>query len=81
MENSCISVLVVIAYNAACSSHAQRMVLHMTKLDPAERFTAQEYLHVYKGDVFPEYFYSFLHDYFKHFCINSQLTPDQCIQK
>ncbi|XP_064396061.1 phosphoinositide 3-kinase regulatory subunit 4-like [Halichondria panicea] len=59
----------------------RRMVLHMTKLDPAERFTAQEYLHVYKGDVFPEYFYSFLHDYFKHFCINSQLTPDQCIQK
>ena len=31
--------------------------------------------------IFPEFFYSFLHDYFKLFSVSSQLTPDQCIQK
>lgn len=100
----------------------QRMVHHMTQLDPRERLTAHEYLSLYRGtiqlismvhmiwgrlipkkslqqikvmvqslhshdalsvtgDIFPEYFYSFLHDYFKSFCITAQLTPDQCIQK
>lgn len=33
------------------------------------------------GLVFPEYFYSFLHGYFKQFSVISLLTPDQCIQK
>ena len=33
------------------------------------------------GLVFPEYFYSFLHGYFKQFSVVSLLTPDQCIQK
>jgi len=32
-------------------------------------------------NIFPEYFYSFLHDYFKTFSTTSQLTPDQTIQK
>ena len=57
------------------------MVRSMIHLQPEERFTAQEYLQLYRGDVFPEFFYSFLHGYFKHFCITSKLTPDQCIQK
>ena len=34
-----------------------------------------------EGDVFPEYFYSFLHGYFRQFSITLQLTPDKCIQK
>ena len=36
---------------------------------------------LFTGDVFPEYFYSFLHGYFKQFSITMQLTPDKCIQK
>ena len=31
--------------------------------------------------MFPEYFYSFLHGYFRQFSITMQLTPDKCIQK
>ena len=35
----------------------------------------------HSGLVFPEYFYTFLHDYFKSFTTATQLTPDQCIKK
>ncbi|EPE09924.1 phosphoinositide 3-kinase regulatory subunit 4 [Ophiostoma piceae UAMH 11346] len=39
------------------------MIAHMIQLDPQKRYAAHEYLDFYRGKVFPEYFYSFLHQY------------------
>ena len=39
------------------------LISHMLQLNPKERLSASEYLTKYKGIVFPEYFYSFLHPY------------------
>ncbi|KAK4134100.1 ARM repeat-containing protein [Trichocladium antarcticum] len=39
------------------------MIAHMIQLDPQKRYSAEQYLDFYKGKVFPEYFYSFLHQY------------------
>ncbi|CAK7270816.1 Serine/threonine-protein kinase [Sporothrix epigloea] len=39
------------------------MVAHMIQLDPQKRYAAAEYLEFYRGKVFPDYFYSFLHQY------------------
>ena len=36
---------------------------HMIQLDPEKRYSAEEYLNFWKKRVFPEYFYSFLHQY------------------
>ncbi|KAK5000462.1 Serine/threonine-protein kinase [Elasticomyces elasticus] len=41
----------------------REMVAHMTSLDPESRFSAAEYLEFWRGKAFPEYFYSFLHQY------------------
>ncbi|KAL1900615.1 Serine/threonine-protein kinase [Sporothrix stenoceras] len=39
------------------------MIAHMIQLDPQKRYAAEEYLDFYRGKVFPDYFYSFLHQY------------------
>ncbi|KAJ5718517.1 hypothetical protein N7488_004163 [Penicillium malachiteum] len=39
------------------------LILHMIQLEPESRYSAEEYLKFWKNKVFPEYFYSFLHQY------------------
>ncbi|KAH6672688.1 hypothetical protein F5X68DRAFT_214841 [Plectosphaerella plurivora] len=39
------------------------MISHMVQLDPERRYSAEQYLDFWKKKVFPEYFYSFLHQY------------------
>ena len=39
------------------------LVEHMTDLDPAKRYSAEQYLNLWRRKAFPEYFYSFLHQY------------------
>ncbi|KAL8726583.1 MAG: hypothetical protein Q9166_006618 [cf. Caloplaca sp. 2 TL-2023] len=39
------------------------LVNHMIQLDPESRYAADEYLNFWRRRAFPEYFYSFLHQY------------------
>lgn len=39
------------------------MIMNMIDLDPEKRYSAEQHLSFYKSKIFPEYFYSFLHDY------------------
>jgi phosphoinositide-3-kinase regulatory subunit 4 len=41
----------------------RELILHMIQLDPESRYSAEEYLSFWKKKAFPEYFYSFLHQY------------------
>ena len=41
----------------------REMIIHMIQLEPESRYSAEEYLNFWKGKAFPEYFYSFLHQY------------------
>lgn len=41
----------------------REMVLHMIQLDPESRYSADECLNFWRRKAFPEYFYSFLHQY------------------
>ncbi|KAJ5849564.1 hypothetical protein N7455_009420 [Penicillium solitum] len=41
----------------------RELILHMIQLEPESRYSADEYLNFWKGKAFPEYFYSFLHQY------------------
>ncbi|KAI5868492.1 ARM repeat-containing protein [Durotheca rogersii] len=41
----------------------REMLSSMIQLDPEKRYSAEQYLDFYKAKVFPEYFYSFLHQY------------------
>ncbi|QDS73236.1 hypothetical protein FKW77_003947 [Venturia effusa] len=41
----------------------REMVAHMIQLDPQDRYSAEEYLNFWKQRAFPDYFYSFLHQY------------------
>ncbi|TRX96854.1 hypothetical protein FHL15_002160 [Xylaria flabelliformis] len=41
----------------------REMLSSMIQRDPEKRYSAEQYLHFYKGKIFPEYFYSFLHQY------------------
>ncbi|KAL7275309.1 Serine/threonine-protein kinase [Rhizina undulata] len=41
----------------------RNLVQHMTNVDPAKRFSADQYLNLWRRKAFPEYFYSFLHQY------------------
>ena len=44
-------------------SDVRDMVLHMIQLEPESRYSAEEYLNFWRRKAFPEYFYSFLHQY------------------
>jgi phosphoinositide-3-kinase regulatory subunit 4 len=39
------------------------LILHMISLDPSKRYSAEKYLNEWRRKAFPEYFYSFLHQY------------------
>lgn len=39
------------------------LVTHMIQLEPESRYSVEEYLNFWRRKVFPEYFYSFLHQY------------------
>lgn len=39
------------------------MILHMIEMDPEKRYSAEQILSFYRSKIFPEYFYSFLHQY------------------
>ncbi|KAI1201351.1 hypothetical protein F5X97DRAFT_35842 [Nemania serpens] len=41
----------------------REMLSGMIQRDPQKRYSAEQYLQFYKGKIFPEYFYSFLHQY------------------
>ncbi|KAH0376692.1 protein kinase WD40, partial [Aureobasidium melanogenum] len=41
----------------------REMVAHMIQLDPAKRYSAEDYLQFWRGRCFPDYFYTFLHQY------------------
>ena len=41
----------------------REMVAHMIQVDPQTRYSAEEYLQFWRKKVFPDYFYSFLHQY------------------
>ncbi len=41
----------------------REMIAQMIQLDPQKRYSAEQFLEFWKGKVFPEYFYSFLHQY------------------
>jgi len=41
----------------------REMIAHMINVDPESRYTAEQYLEFWRKKVFPDYFYSFLHQY------------------
>ena len=41
----------------------RELVAHMIQLEPESRYSADEYLNFWRRRAFPEYFYSFLHQY------------------
>ncbi|MCJ1311836.1 Serine/threonine-protein kinase [Agyrium rufum] len=41
----------------------REMVSHMIQVEPESRYSAEEYLNFWRRKAFPEYFYSFLHQY------------------
>jgi phosphoinositide-3-kinase regulatory subunit 4 len=41
----------------------RELVLHMIQIDPESRYSAEEYLNFWRHKAFPDYFYSFLHQY------------------
>ncbi|KAK9768736.1 Serine/threonine-protein kinase, variant 2 [Basidiobolus ranarum] len=43
--------------------HIRSLIKHMIQRDPTQRFTAERYLAEWRGKAFPQYFYSFLHQY------------------
>lgn len=54
---------VITHLNRIADKEVREMVTSMIKLDPESRYTAEEYLKFYREKVFPDYFYSFLHQY------------------
>ena len=53
-----------IGYLGKIQDHEVReLVSHMIQLEPESRFSAEEYLKFWRRKAFPEYFYSFLHQY------------------
>ncbi|MCJ1351180.1 MAG: Serine/threonine-protein kinase [Icmadophila ericetorum] len=41
----------------------RELVTHMIQLEPESRYSAEEYLNFWRRKAFPEYFYTFLHEY------------------
>lgn len=41
----------------------RELILHMIQLQPESRYSADEYLNFWRRKAFPDYFYSFLHQY------------------
>lgn len=49
--------------NSIKDEHIRDMVAHMIQLSPELRYSAEDYLQFWRGKCFPEYFYTFLHQY------------------
>ncbi|KAK7749024.1 Serine/threonine-protein kinase [Cytospora paraplurivora] len=41
----------------------RELVSHMIQLDPQKRYSAEQYLEFWRGKAFPDYFYTFMHQY------------------
>lgn len=44
-------------------AEVRELVRHMIRIDPEARYSAEECLNFWRHKIFPEYFYSFLHQY------------------
>lgn len=61
----------------------RELALSMISLDPSNRLSAGDYLDKWKGKLFPEYFYNFLHDFIgavstrNHFVSDNQALEPQ----
>lgn len=49
--------------NRITDKDVRELVSHMIHLSPESRYSAEEYLEFWRKKVFPDYFYSFLHQY------------------
>ncbi|RDW69591.1 ARM repeat-containing protein [Coleophoma cylindrospora] len=49
--------------NRITDKDVREMVGHMIQLEPESRYSAEEYLDFWRKKVFPDYFFSFLHQY------------------
>ncbi|KAK2627748.1 hypothetical protein QTJ16_002394 [Diplocarpon rosae] len=49
--------------NRIADKDVREMTAHMVQLDPESRYSAEQYLEFWRKKVFPDYFYSFLHQY------------------
>lgn len=49
--------------NRIVDKDVREMVTNMISLEPESRYSAEEYLNFWRKKVFPDYFYSFLHQY------------------
>jgi len=54
---------VITHLNRIADKDVREMVAHMIQVDPESRYSAEEYLDFWRKKVFPDYFYSFLHQY------------------
>ena len=54
---------VITHVNRIVDKDVREMVAHMIQLEPESRYSADEYLGFWRKKVFPDYFYSFLHQY------------------
>jgi phosphoinositide-3-kinase regulatory subunit 4 len=54
---------VITHLNRIADKDIREMVAHMISVDPESRYSAEEYLNFWRTKVFPDYFYSFLHQY------------------
>ncbi|XP_048484293.1 phosphoinositide 3-kinase regulatory subunit 4 [Plutella xylostella] len=57
----------------------REILLSMTERDPKDRKSAELYLDMARGSLFPEYFYSFLQSYMLIFSAQPILPPDEKI--
>lgn len=49
--------------NGIADKDIRDLVAHMIQVEPEARYSAEEYLNFWRTKAFPEYFYSFLHQY------------------
>ncbi|KAI9053077.1 hypothetical protein LZ554_003346 [Drepanopeziza brunnea f. sp. 'monogermtubi'] len=54
---------VTIHLDRIADKDVREMIAHMIQLDPESRYSAERYLDFWRKKVFPDYFYSFLHQY------------------
>ena len=54
---------VITHLNRIADKDVREMVANMINVDPESRYSAEEYLNFWRTKVFPDYFYSFLHQY------------------
>ena len=54
---------VITHLNRIADKDVRELVAHMIQVDPESRYSAEEYLDFWRKKVFPDYFYSFLHQY------------------